>query len=531
MHRIVRFLLILALTGASPGLDFQQAWAQGRAGISGGRFSGQGPEKGVGAALVQPAAIALPARNSGFSGFDLFVLRFQEALKSARTEGLAVSPSGENQAVQNLAQAVSGDFSDSSPAAAPEELSSGGGERFKKLLGEGSVEPASAVRAQLLSAEGPDRGAQGRRAEESESAALGAASEDWKVRSIVIKRGTGYWDVDGQDSLFLDNGAFKVVLVHPKNPGWVIKVFHSLLGHVPFKKDSFERELENIGLLREIGAAPRLVGYGKTLLDGVEKDYLVQEGVLGSSPVYPSSPEQTRALRRLFGKMASHQLSFWDPDRKNLMIGATLSDPGPRAYETDAAAVKKTSDSREALFKEYEGILYGLTGQRVVFKRKEVSGPRHSEPDPREIVLKAFAWSWVPFAGGVAIHELGHFLAARYFKIPVAEVSLVHFGREDAKDYGYVRYARKITDPYQRAVVTLAGPAFALAYGLINLGFLYLSYSYSGEFDALAIYFYLLAGSGLYGFIGPFMLLNFGTFNELLSAYGDFKEHLREKNR
>lgn len=148
VKKTVSLLLSFALIALSPGLEFHQAWAQ--AGRSFGRDSGK-----ISRPLsLQPLVVASPALNSGFSGFDRFVLSFQEALRKADpgrkvvTRETPASKALRRGSMENLSRAASGDFGDLKADSPDEQSVSGGAVRFENLLGRKS--PDLPVRAEVL---------------------------------------------------------------------------------------------------------------------------------------------------------------------------------------------------------------------------------------------------------------------------------------------------------------------------------------------------------------------------------------------
>jgi stage IV sporulation protein FB len=74
----------------------------------------------------------------------------------------------------------------------------------------------------------------------------------------------------------------------------------------------------------------------------------------------------------------------------------------------------------------------------------------------------------------ILVHELGHALAARYFRLFPIEITLHALG-------GYTRHAPN-RSPWQGILVTLAGPVAGLVLGVVFVGMLFLPNPYLVEF-------------------------------------------------
>ncbi len=189
-------------------------------------------------------------------------------------------------------------------------------------------------------------------------AALPSLNAAAPVRSIEMI-GDGYL-INGAQAAGIGSGDFKEVLLHPADPGLVVKVFYNKwTSSIPEKR----LEVANIERLAPLNAAPRLIEQGAVSLGGKPAGFVVQERVVGTTMERPT-PEKLAQVRNLFNRLAAGGVELGDTKtdfklRENIMVGRTRSG-GMGAWVVDADLVD-SKKSPEELKEFYDGLFARLS--------------------------------------------------------------------------------------------------------------------------------------------------------------------------
>jgi hypothetical protein len=178
------------------------------------------------------------------------------------------------------------------------------------------------------------------------------------VRSIAMV-GDGYV-INGAPAAGIGSGDFKEVLLHPADPGLVVKVFYNKwTSSVPEKR----LEVANIARLAPLNATPKLIEEGAVSMGGKPAGFLVQERVIGTT-MERAMPEKLAHVRDLFKRLAAGGVELGDTKtdfklRENIMVGRTRSG-GMGAWVVDADLVD-SKKSPEELKEFYDGLFARLS--------------------------------------------------------------------------------------------------------------------------------------------------------------------------
>lgn len=188
--------------------------------------------------------------------------------------------------------------------------------------------------------------------------ALGLESVSWF---------NNYAAIAGVPLKLLGRGLYGVAYVHPADDALMVKVAAIGFGNAqPRGSKVMQREIieeaDSARALAEIGAGPKLIGVTRIqhrmqpLVDrmaawfGVRgpdwgQPAVVKEKVEGKTVgdlrrAGEFTPEDQRMIQELRARIRAAGLLARDLHDENIMIGATVSDPEPRAYLVDAGFVR-----------------------------------------------------------------------------------------------------------------------------------------------------------------------------------------------
>ncbi len=181
--------------------------------------------------------------------------------------------------------------------------------------------------------------------------ALSQAFAAEPVRSIELLPAGGY-AINGAPAPVIGFGSFKDVVVHPRDPQLVVKVFNSQWGPSVAEK---RLEVANIAALATAQAAPRLVEQGATMVKGKPTGFVVQERVSGLNLERPT-PTKLAEVKTLFSRLVKARIELGDTAsdsklRQNIMVGETRSDGfGAYVIDADLVASRKSPEELKAFY-------------------------------------------------------------------------------------------------------------------------------------------------------------------------------------